>query len=60
VLLRWGVQHGLVVLPKSVHRDRMAENAGIFDFALTADDMAALDAVDRTGGTARARDDKWW
>jgi diketogulonate reductase-like aldo/keto reductase len=60
VLLRWCVQHGLVVLPKSVHRDRMAENARIFDFALTADDMAALDALDRTGGTDRARDDTWW
>jgi len=60
VLLRWCVQHGLVVLPKSVHRDRMDENARIFDFALSADDMAALDALDRTRGTDRARDDKWW
>jgi diketogulonate reductase-like aldo/keto reductase len=60
VLLRWCVQHGLVVLPKSVHRDRMDENARIFDFALSEDDMAALDALDRTGGTDRARDDKWW
>ncbi len=60
VLLRWSVQHGLVVLPKSVHRDRLAENARIFDFVLSADDMAALDALDRTDGTDRARDDKWW
>ena len=35
VLLRWCVQHGLVVLPKSIHRDRIAENARIFDFALS-------------------------
>jgi diketogulonate reductase-like aldo/keto reductase len=60
VLLRWCVQHGLVVLPKSVHRDRLAENARIFDFALSADDMAVLDALDRTDGTDRARDDRWW
>jgi diketogulonate reductase-like aldo/keto reductase len=60
VLLRWGVQHDLVVLPKSTHRDRIAENARIFDFALSDDDMAELDALDRTGGTDRAREDKWW
>jgi diketogulonate reductase-like aldo/keto reductase len=60
VLLRWGVQHDLVVLPKSTHRDRIAENAQIFDFTLSADDMAELDALDRTGGTDRAREDKWW
>ena len=60
VLLRWCVQHDLVVLPKSTHRDRIAENAQIFDFTLSADDMAELDALDRTGGTDRASEDKWW
>ena len=60
VLLRWGVQHDLVVLPKSTHRDRIAENAQIFDFTLSADDMAELDALDRTGGTDRASESKWW
>ncbi|HUP73948.1 MAG TPA: aldo/keto reductase [Acidimicrobiales bacterium] len=60
VLLRWCVQHDLVVLPKSTHRDRIAENAQIFDFTLSADDMAELDALDRTGGTDRAHEDKWW
>ena len=54
------VQHDLVVLPKSTHRDRIAENAQIFDFALSADDMAELDALDRTGGTDRASEDAWW
>jgi 2,5-diketo-D-gluconate reductase A len=54
------VQHDLVVLPKSTHRDRIAENAQIFDFTLSADDMAELDALDRTGGTDRARENKWW
>ena len=51
VLLRWCVQRDLVVIPKSTHRERIAENAEIFDFALSDEDMAALDALDETGGT---------
>lgn len=60
VLLRWCVQHDLVVLPKSTHHDRIAENAKIFDFTLSDADMAELDGLDRTGGTDRAQEDKWW
>lgn len=60
VLLRWGLQHGFVVLPKSAHRERIEENARSFDFTLTADDMAELDALDTTGGTSRAVERKWW
>jgi 2,5-diketo-D-gluconate reductase A len=60
VLLRWGVQRELVVLPKSTHRDRIEENARIFDFVLSEDDMAQLDACDTTGGTDRAQEQKWW
>lgn len=60
VLLRWCVQHELIVLPKSTHRDRIAANAQIFDFELSDEDMAALDGLDRTGGTDAAREDKWW
>jgi 2,5-diketo-D-gluconate reductase A len=60
VLLRWGLQHGLVVVAKSTHRDRIQENAQVFDFALSAEDMAELDALDRTGGTDRALETKWW
>jgi 2,5-diketo-D-gluconate reductase A len=60
VLLRWCVQRGLVVLAKSTHAERIAENVRIFDFVLSPEDMNALDALDRTGGTDRARDDKWW
>ncbi len=55
VLLRWAVQHGAIVIPKSSHQERIRENAQIFDFELSADDMRALDALDRTGGTAKAR-----
>ena len=46
VLLRWGLQHGHVILPKSVHRDRIAENAAVFDFALDAAAMAQLDGLE--------------
>ena len=60
VLIRWSIQHGLVVLPKSTHRERIAQNAQVFDFELSDDEMTALDALDRTGGTARALERPWW
>jgi 2,5-diketo-D-gluconate reductase A len=60
VLLRWCVQHGLPVIPKSTHRERIEENAQIFDFALSDEDMAALDSLDTTGGTERALEHRWW
>jgi len=46
VLLRWGLQHGMVVLPKSVRPERIAENAAIFDFELPEATMAELDALE--------------
>jgi 2,5-diketo-D-gluconate reductase A len=60
VLLRWALQHDLVVIPKSTHRERIEENAQIFDFTLSDPDMAALDALDRTDGTDRAHERPWW
>src|SRR3954464_6869384 len=60
VMLRWVVQRGLPVIPKSVRRERIEENAQIFDFELADADMAALDALDETGGTDRALERKWW
>ena len=60
VLLRWCIQRETIVIPKSTHRERLAENAELFDFALSADELAALDALDRTGGTERARERSWW
>jgi diketogulonate reductase-like aldo/keto reductase len=46
VLLRWGLQHGLVVLPKSSEPARLRENAAVFDFTLDAGAMAALDGLE--------------
>jgi diketogulonate reductase-like aldo/keto reductase len=60
VLLRWCVQRDLIVIPKSTHRERIEGNAEIFDFTLSDEDMAALDALDETGGTDRALESKWW
>jgi len=60
VLLRWSVQRDTVVIPKSTHRERIEENAQLFDFALSVQDLAALDALDRSGGTQHAREQKWW
>ena len=60
VLLRWCLQHDTVVLTKSTQRERIQENAAIFDFRLSDDDMSALDELDCTGGTDRALERRWW
>jgi diketogulonate reductase-like aldo/keto reductase len=46
VLVRWGIEHGVVTIPKSVHEERIRENADVFGFALDREDLAALDALD--------------
>lgn len=48
VMLRWGVQQGRSVIPKSVKPARIAENFNVFDFELSADQMAEIDALDST------------
>ena len=45
VVLRWHLQHGIVAIPKSVHRQRMEENFNIEDFMLTPEDMTAIDSM---------------
>lgn len=44
--LRWNVQRGVVIIPKSTHRERMEENFNIWDFSLSDEDMAAITALD--------------
>ena len=46
VLLRWHLQQGRQVIPKSVTPSRIAENFDVFDFALTDDQLSAIDALD--------------
>ncbi|MEU9882153.1 aldo/keto reductase [Streptomyces phaeochromogenes] len=52
VLLRWGIQQGRSVIPKSTKRHRIAENIDVFDFALSTDELKTLDALEtgRRGG----------
>jgi diketogulonate reductase-like aldo/keto reductase len=51
VLLRWGLQHHLVVLPKSTRPERIRENLALFDFTLDADDLRELDALEEDFAT---------
>lgn len=44
--LRWNVQRGVVIIPKSTHKERMEENFNIWDFALSDEDMASIAALD--------------
>lgn len=46
VILRFLIQSGVVVIPKSTHKERMAENLNVFDFALTTEDVSAIAALD--------------
>ena len=47
IVLRWHIQNGFVVIPKSVHAERIHENADIFDFALTDEDMTIIESMNK-------------
>lgn len=47
IVLRWNIQRGVVVIPKSVHKERMAENMNIWDFTLSAEDMEIISKLDQ-------------
>jgi len=53
VILRWHLQHGTIVIPKSARPERMAENLAVLDFELSAEEIASIDALDR-GESGRA------
>jgi methylglyoxal/glyoxal reductase len=45
ILIRWSLQHGVVVIPKSTHQERIMENSQVFDFHLEQEDMNLLDSL---------------
>ncbi|MBW4085716.1 aldo/keto reductase [Paenibacillus sp. S150] len=47
IVLRWDLQHGIVTTPKSVHDVRIRENANIFDFELSEEDMKEIDVLNQ-------------
>jgi 2,5-diketo-D-gluconate reductase A len=47
IILRWHMQHGHIAIPKSARPERMAENINVFDFHLTTEQTAAIDALDK-------------
>lgn len=47
VTLRWGLQHGCAVIPKSTNEGRMAANMDLFGFSLTEDEMKTITAMDK-------------
>lgn len=57
LVIRWDLQKGVVTIPKSVHRDRIFENADVFDFEISEEDMRRIDALDREERTGAHPDD---
>ena len=63
VMLRWGIQQGRSVIPKSTNPSRIAENFDVFDFALTEEQLARIDALDtgvRSGPDPEEPRDAWF
>ena len=56
VILRWNIDLGIATVPRSSNRERLAQNIDIFDFTLTAEEVAAISALD-TGAENRADSD---
>jgi len=60
VTLRWHIQRGDIVFPKSIKRERMVENFELFDFELTPDDLVAISALNRNERTGPNPDENNW
>ena len=60
VVLRWHLQEGVVVFPKTVRKERMIENLSVFDFELSADEMAQVAAMDQGKRVGTHPDDGNW
>ena len=60
VVLRWHLQEGIIVFPKSSKRERLQENLDVFDFELSADDMSAIAAMDADRRVGTHPDDGNW
>ena len=56
IVLRWNIDEGFLVIPKSVHRERIFENADIFDFELEASELLEIDTLNIGKSTSRTRD----
>ena len=54
--VRWCLQNGVLPLPKSVHEERIIENAQVFDFAISAGDMETINALPYIGGSGNHPD----
>ena len=47
VVMRWGIQHGTAIVPKTLNLERLRENLALFDFELTADEMKTISGLNR-------------
>ena len=57
LVIRWNLQKGVITIPKSVHRDRIFENADVFDFEISKEDIRRIDSLDREERTGAHPDD---
>ncbi|MGO3018738.1 MAG: aldo/keto reductase [Anaerococcus sp.] len=60
ITLRWHIERGTMVIPKSINPDRIKENISIFDFDLTKEDMEAIKSIDKNKRFSHAPDEKDW
>ncbi|MMZ69796.1 Glyoxal reductase [compost metagenome] len=60
IILRWDIQNQIVTIPKSVTPERIRENADIFDFELTPDELSLIDALDADKRTGPHPDQLFW